>query len=130
MNKTFFAVLAALTLSACVTAQNQNAVVGTGIGAAAGGLLGSQFGSGTGKLVGVGLGTLLGAGLGHQIGASADNQNQSRPNDYKAQAKELSDTNNRVSGEDASYNRGRSEYESEQQRLRENRAYQRGRSGQ
>lgn len=47
-------------------------VIGTLLGAAAGGLLGSKVGDGRGQLAAVAAGTVFGAFLGHEIGASLD----------------------------------------------------------
>jgi outer membrane lipoprotein SlyB len=109
----------ALSLTACAN-MGTGQGVGTLGGAAAGGLLGSLVGGGTGRLVAVGAGTLIGALAGGTVGHSVDQQNANkRPYSYGANA-----------GEDSAYNRGRADYEAEQQRLREERAYQRGRTGQ
>lgn len=96
--------------------------LGTVGGAAAGGLLGSMIGGGPGKLVAVGAGTLLGAMAGGAVGQSIDQQNAApRQSVYAAPS--------RNSGEESAYNRGRADYEAEQQRIREERAYQLGRTG-
>lgn len=109
----------ALSLSACANMSTGQSV-GTLGGAAAGGLLGSLVGGGTGRLVAVGAGTLIGAIAGGTVGHSVDHMNTHK-HPY---------TRGANAGEDSAYNRGRADYEAEQQRLREERAYQRGRTGQ
>lgn len=121
MRNVFVASALLLSLAACAgVGPGQGA--GTLGGAAAGGLLGSMIGGGTGKLIAVGAGTLLGAVAGGAVGQSIDQQNAApRQQVYAAPS--------RNSGEESAYNRGRADYEAEQQRLREERAYQLGRTG-
>ena len=47
-------------------------ILGTGVGAALGGLLGSQFGHGDGRLAATGLGVFTGGLIGNSVGASVD----------------------------------------------------------
>ncbi|ARJ66040.1 putative 17 kDa surface antigen (plasmid) [Magnetospirillum sp. XM-1] len=83
--KKFTAIAAALALSASLSAcagmpgangqggfQLDKQTIGTGIGAALGGLGGSMFGGGNGKLIGTAAGVAIGGYLGNQIGASLD----------------------------------------------------------
>jgi surface antigen len=78
MNKVLKAVgitlLAASFLTGCVRGAGGNAVGGTLLGAAGGGLLGSQFGSGKGQLAMVALGVLGGSLIGNHIGSTMDAQ--------------------------------------------------------
>lgn len=118
MRKIFIVPLVALSLAGCANGPGQG--LGTLGGAGAGALLGSMIGGGTGRLVAIGAGTLLGAVAGGAVGQSIDNQNhQYIPPNQRGYSY----------GEDAAYNRGRADYEEEQQRLREQRAYYAGRNG-
>lgn len=119
MKKIALVLIPVLLLGGCAN-QGTGETIGTGAGALAGGLLGSLFGSGTGRLMAVGAGTLLGATAGNAIGASSDRARN--PNVVYVDR-------SRNSGEESAYNRGRADYEAEQQRIREERAYQAGRAG-
>lgn len=115
--KTILILMPVLFLGACANA-GPGQTLGTGAGAAAGGLLGSLIGGGNGRLLAVGAGTLLGAMAGNAVGSNIDRSNQP-----------IQTYRTYNSGEESAYNRGRADYEAEQQRLREDRAYQHGRSG-
>lgn len=60
-----------ICLSATARADN-GALVGTGIGAAVGGLLGSQIGRDSGQLAATGIGIVAGGLIGNSIGQSID----------------------------------------------------------
>lgn len=65
-------VAALMTASCAQDGSNQKEVLGTGIGAALGGLVGSQFGHGSGKIVATLAGVGIGGFLGNRIGAKLD----------------------------------------------------------
>lgn len=117
MRKSILVLIPVLFLGACANA-GPGQTVGTGAGAVAGGLLGSLIGGGNGRLLAVGAGTLLGAMAGNAVGTNIDRSNQP-----------VTSTRSYNSGEESAYNRGRADYEAEQQRIREDRAYQQGRTG-
>lgn len=117
MRKSILVLIPVLFLGACANA-GPGQTMGTGAGAVAGGLLGSLIGGGNGRLLAVGAGTLLGAMAGNAVGTNIDRSNQP-----------VTSTRSYNSGEESAYNRGRADYEAEQQRIREDRAYQQGRTG-
>jgi surface antigen len=56
----------------CYSDNSSKEIVGTLLGAAAGGLIGSQIGGGTGNKVAIGAGVLVGGLVGNRIGRSLD----------------------------------------------------------
>lgn len=97
--------LFAVALTGCTNLQGQGnkQLVGTGVGAVAGGLAGAQFGSGKGQLIGAGVGTLLGALVGSEIGSSLDKADLAYANNaqtaaYRAPVGETVSWNNPDSG--------------------------------
>ena len=74
MNKIFkiCAVSLPLLLAACGPGGLNNADVGTGIGAVAGGILGNQVGKGGGRVAATMVGAVLGGIVGHEIGKRMD----------------------------------------------------------
>ena len=67
--------MAGLVLAGCQDMGTKE-TIGTGIGAAAGGLAGSQFGHGKGGLAMTALGAVLGGVVGSSVGKSLDRQDQ------------------------------------------------------
>jgi surface antigen len=59
--------------AAPASARNEE-LIGTGVGAAVGGLFGSQFGKGSGQLVSTGLGVAVGGAIGNNIGRDMEEQ--------------------------------------------------------
>lgn len=127
MKNTILAIAALAMLTSCAGA-GPNQMGGGVAGAAAGGLLGSMIGGGTGRVAGAAAGAAIGGLVGSSVGQSMDRQNameqQLHQQRYAAPAQGASS-----SGEASAYNRGRMEYEAEQQRRREHEAYMRGRMG-
>ena len=82
MKKTAAVVALGLSVSACMTNSNPNALALGTLGAIAGGIGGHHVGKGKGQLVATGVGTLLGAATGAFIGNKWDtvNHNQHRLN--------------------------------------------------
>lgn len=123
MKNTLIALTALVMLAGCAGA-GPNQMGGGVAGAAAGGLLGSMIGGGTGRVAGAAAGAAIGGLVGSSVGQSMDRQNameqQLHQPRYAAPA-------THSSGEASAYNRGRMEYEAEQQRRREQEAYMRGR---
>jgi surface antigen len=73
-----FVVAMLLILSAAVPAHaGDDTILGTGIGAAVGGLFGSQLGHGSGQIVSTGLGVAVGGLIGNEVGQSIENENSS-----------------------------------------------------
>jgi len=64
--------IGALALQASSARASDNTFLGTGVGAALGGLLGSQFGKGSGQLAATGAGVFLGGMMGNSVGHSMD----------------------------------------------------------
>jgi hypothetical protein len=110
---------ALLLLPGCAS-NGPNQLAGAAAGGAAGGLLGSMFGGGTGRLAGVAIGATVGTVLGSSLGASLDR------GAAHGLAKPLHVP---TPGEEAAHARGRAELLQEQQAMREQEAYRRGRSG-
>jgi surface antigen len=103
-------VLAALSMNACETIQNNGTKQNVGglTGAVAGGLLGSQVGGGKGQLWATGAGVLLGALVGSEIGKSLDKAdlayaNQAQSRSYNAPVGETIAWNNPESGNHGTY---------------------------
>jgi hypothetical protein len=82
MKKTVCVVAIGISLSACISNSNPNALALGTLGAVAGGIGGHHIGKGKGQLVATGLGTLFGAATGAFIGNKWDtvNNNQHRLN--------------------------------------------------
>lgn len=80
--------VAALTVTGCQNLQSQGnkQLMGTGVGAVAGGLAGSAIGSGSGQLWATGAGALLGALVGSEIGASLDKADMAYANNAQSRA--------------------------------------------
>lgn len=116
--KKIISVALALALAGCAGA-GPNQTGGAVIGATAGGLLGSMIGGGSGRIAGAAAGAAIGGLAGSAVGANMDQQQR-----YSAPTQ-----GSTSSGEASAYNRGRMEYEAEQQRMREAEAYRRGRQG-
>ncbi|MDE2029510.1 MAG: glycine zipper 2TM domain-containing protein [Alphaproteobacteria bacterium] len=77
MRKSALIVLSAAALLAAAPAYAGDAtILGTGIGAAIGGLFGSQIGSGSGQAVATGIGVAAGAMIGNTVGQSVDQANR------------------------------------------------------
>ena len=117
----------ALGLAACentMRGAGNKQVVGTGLGAVAGGLLGSQVGGGSGRLWATGAGVLLGALAGSEIGASLDNADrayavQAQERAYSAPVGETISWNNPQSGNSGTYTPTRDGYSSSGRYCRE-----------
>lgn len=113
---------ALLLLPGCAS-NGPNQLAGAAAGGAAGGLLGSMFGGGTGRLAGVAIGATVGTALGYSVGASLD-RGASHGLATPPQSLHVP-----TPGEEAAHARGRAELLQEQQAMREQEAYRRGRSG-
>jgi surface antigen len=78
MRKQLLAVAATFLLAASAASPafaGSNDIIGTGLGAALGGLLGSQFGRGGGQLAATGAGVFFGGLVGNSVGTSIDRTN-------------------------------------------------------
>lgn len=119
--------VAALAMVGCTNTMRgagNKQVVGTGLGAVAGGLLGSQVGGGSGRLWATGAGVLLGALAGSEIGASLDNADrayasQAQSRAYSAPVGESISWNNPNSGNYGTYTPTRDGYSSSGRYCRE-----------
>lgn len=126
MKHTIIAIAALTMLTGCAGA-GPNQMGGGVAGAAAGGLLGSMIGGGTGRVAGAAAGAAIGGLVGSSVGQSMDRQNAMEQQLY--QQRSAAPAHGGSSGEASAYNRGRMEFEAEQQRRREHEAYMRGRMG-
>jgi len=126
MKKIIVPILSLALVTGCAGA-GPNQVGGAAAGAVAGGLLGSMIGGGSGRVAGAAAGAALGGFAGSAVGASMDRQNAMEQQMYHRQSAPSMGSSS--SGEASAYNRGRMEYEADQQRRREQDAYLRGRRG-
>lgn len=110
-SKTLIAVtlIAAFSLTACESAQNNPKQTGGAVlGGIGGGLAGAQFGKGKGQLAAVALGALAGAFIGSEVGSSLDKadkmyQQKAESQSYSAPVGKKISWNNPESGNSGSF---------------------------
>jgi len=115
-----------LTLTGCAGV-GPNQTIGAGAGAVGGYAVSQALGGGS---RGSAIGAVAGALLGASVGSSMDRQNAQEQQMYhRPPPVHHGHVTTHSHGESSAYNRGRMEFEAEQQRRREYDAYMRGRRG-
>lgn len=100
-----FAAVAALGLSLAACQQDRTGeVLGTAVGATAGGLIGSTIGSGSGRTVATAAGIVVGGLIGNRVGAAADENARRRAMEAEYRALQYGPPNSPVVWRDPNAN--------------------------
>ena len=125
MKKTAIGTALLLTLTGCAGV-GPNQTIGAGAGAVGGYAVSQALGGGSRSSA---IGAVAGALLGASVGGSMDRQNMQEQQMHHRPQQHFGHAPAASHGESSAYNRGRMEFEAEQQRRREYEAYMRGRRG-